>query len=554
MLRTDRPLSLPLAALFAAASSVLPAQEPPAARFGETVDVRVVNVEVVVTDGDGNPVTGLTRDDFELRVDGRPVAISNFYAGERGVTTVAEAASAAPAPRADRAAAPAAAPTAPSRLVVWIDDLSLAPAHRNRILKQLGGFLEEQAARGTEILLLRFDRSVEVVRPFAERRRPLAADLTELSRRSASGIFVEVNRRETLREIQSIHSDDGCSRVEDMELAARRYAEPLRGEVLAGMAGLRDWVRALAGLEGRKALLYVSDGLPLVPGQEAYLLIDQLCGATTAWASTENLANDLREVTAAANAAGVTFYSLDAAGLSVGGAVADFGPGLAAGNAMLSRANLHDTLSNFAAETGGRALLDANDAAPLVAALRSDLETFYSLGFAPPGEPDGRAHRVEVRVRREGLRVRHRSGFTDRPAAERAADRLRASLRFGGESDPLGIEIEAGEVRRIDDKTATVAVRIVVPAAKLVFLPGDEGDTARVEIALVASDAEGRQSGEQRRTLTVPRAKLAPDLAQAFLRFPLELTLRQGPATLAVAVRDLQGASEAIVRRELLVR
>ncbi|MCM2269240.1 MAG: VWA domain-containing protein, partial [Thermoanaerobaculia bacterium] len=531
MFRTIRVPSLSLAALLATAAA-LPAQEPPAARFGETVDVRVVNVEVVVTDREGNPVTGLTRADFELRVDGRPVEISNFYAGERGVTTMAEAAAPAPAsPAAPSAAAPA-LPVAspPARLMVWIDDLSMVPAHRNRILKQLGGFLAEQQARGVDILLARFDRSVEIVRPFGERERPLEADLTALSRRSGSGIFLEVGRRETLREIRSIYSEDVCGRVGDMEQAARRFADPLRGDVLAGLAGLRTWVRSLAGIEGRKALLYVSDGLPLVPGQEAFLLIDQLCDATTAWKSTESVVNDLREVTAAANAAGVTFYTLDAAGLSVDASAADFGPGLAAGNAQMARANLQDSLFDFATETGGRALLDANDVTPLVAGLRSDLETYYSLGFEPAGEPDGRQHRIEVRVARDGLRVRHRSGFTDRPAVERASDRLQASLRFGGESDPLGVVVEAGDVKRRDGKTATLPVRIVVPATKLVFLPAAGGETARVEITLVASDAEGRVSPEQRRTLTVPRAKLAAELGGAFLRFPLELTLRQGPA------------------------
>lgn len=556
MRRLRKPLSLCLAVAGIALAAALAAQEP-AARFGSTVDVRIVNIEVVVTDGDGTPVTGLTRDDFELRVDGRPVAISNFYAGDRELLQSAEA---VPAPARAAAGSSAAAPTVvapaaqPARLMVWIDDLSMVPAHRNRILKQLGGFLAEQQARGVDILLARFDRSVEIVRPFGERERPLEADLTALSRRSGSGIFLEVGRRETLREIREIYSEDTCSRVGDMEQAARRFADPLRGEVLAGLAGLRTWVRSLAGLEGRKALLYVSDGLPLVPGQEAFLLIDQLCHATTAWRSTESVINDLREVTAAANAAGVTFYTLDAVGLSVDASAADFGPGLAAGNAQMARANLQDSLFDLATETGGRALLEVNDVTPLVAGLRSDLESYYSLGFEPVGEPDGRQHRIEVRVARDGLRVRHRAGFTDRPAAERASDRLQASLRFGGESDPLGVVVEAGDVKRRDGKTATVPVRIVVPATKLVFLPAEGGESARVEITLVASDADGRVSPEQRRTLTVPRARLAAELDGAFLRFPLELTLRQGPAVLAVAVRDLNGASEAIVRREILVR
>jgi hypothetical protein len=47
--------------------------------FGESIQVTVVSIDVVVRDKSGKPVTGLTRDDFALRVDGKPVEITNFY-------------------------------------------------------------------------------------------------------------------------------------------------------------------------------------------------------------------------------------------------------------------------------------------------------------------------------------------------------------------------------------------------------------------------------------------------------------------------------------------
>ena len=50
------------------------------ATFFKPVDVSLVNVEVVVTDSDGNPIPGLTADDFEVFDDGRPVTVTNFYA------------------------------------------------------------------------------------------------------------------------------------------------------------------------------------------------------------------------------------------------------------------------------------------------------------------------------------------------------------------------------------------------------------------------------------------------------------------------------------------
>src|SRR5689334_8108116 len=52
--------------------------------FFESIDVNVVNVEVYVTDRDGKRVQGLTRDDFQVLEDGKPVEITNFYAVSEG--------------------------------------------------------------------------------------------------------------------------------------------------------------------------------------------------------------------------------------------------------------------------------------------------------------------------------------------------------------------------------------------------------------------------------------------------------------------------------------
>ena len=60
------------------------AQETPpvvtGASFGDSVDVTVVNVEIYVRDREGNPVRGLTADDFRVEQDGEPKPISNFAA------------------------------------------------------------------------------------------------------------------------------------------------------------------------------------------------------------------------------------------------------------------------------------------------------------------------------------------------------------------------------------------------------------------------------------------------------------------------------------------
>ena len=74
---------LALAGTVAATSPppVLP-QSPSQSAYGEEIDVRVVNVEVVVTDRRGERITRLSPSDFVLTVDGKPVGVEFFSGSE----------------------------------------------------------------------------------------------------------------------------------------------------------------------------------------------------------------------------------------------------------------------------------------------------------------------------------------------------------------------------------------------------------------------------------------------------------------------------------------
>ena len=62
--------TLTIAALSLAAIPGAAQDNPLPDLFSDVIDVRVVNVEVVVTDKKGNRIRGLQAKDFELRVDG----------------------------------------------------------------------------------------------------------------------------------------------------------------------------------------------------------------------------------------------------------------------------------------------------------------------------------------------------------------------------------------------------------------------------------------------------------------------------------------------------
>lgn len=99
--------------------------------FSETIDVRVVNVEVVVTDRQGNRVQGLKPSDFELLVDGKPTPIDYFTEIEDGLALGAR--------NGDMAAVPSVDPNAPvgTNFLIFIDDLFSIERDRNRVLDRL---------------------------------------------------------------------------------------------------------------------------------------------------------------------------------------------------------------------------------------------------------------------------------------------------------------------------------------------------------------------------------------------------------------------------------
>src|SRR5256885_17256223 len=95
----------------------------------ESIEVHVVNVDVVVTDRAGNPVTALKRGDFEVYENGKPQTITNFYEVRPDDIDAPRTTSLAPAQSTATPDTPP--PEARARhIVVFIDDYSVEPHTR----------------------------------------------------------------------------------------------------------------------------------------------------------------------------------------------------------------------------------------------------------------------------------------------------------------------------------------------------------------------------------------------------------------------------------------
>src|SRR5215218_1190856 len=117
--------------------------------FGESIDVRVVNVEAVVTDRKGDRVQGLTAGDFRLLVDGVEVPIDYFSEVADGVALPALQSAESGVP------APAAGPVGRNYLV-FVDESVLMAFDRDLVLQELERDLD-RLGPGDRMALVAFD-------------------------------------------------------------------------------------------------------------------------------------------------------------------------------------------------------------------------------------------------------------------------------------------------------------------------------------------------------------------------------------------------------------
>ena len=546
-------------ALSILAGAAVAAQEaPPARSYDEELSVEVINVEVYVTDRKGVPVTGLTREDFRLLEDGDPVEIEYFTEiGAKGSTApeqtppvevVAEQAAAAAAPARD-----------PRTLVVYLDDANLSPAGRRRVLADV----RQAVAAGTDgaerLMLAVFDGGVRILHPLTEDRRAVVAALEAMPDRATGGIFQTIDRQHVVRSIQRVFDKydnlpacpDACEcGWQEMEAVVREYAAGASAYVDAAADGLSQITSALSGVEGRKAVLYVSDGLEQRPGIDLFHFVADLCPAYQRELSANYLVNDqsslLGRLTAHANANGVTFYPIEALGLRTAMDLSQVSHKFTASTLVqqIATANRQSPLFQLAADTGGLATLNANSFGAALEALGDDLRSHYSLGFTSRHRGDGKLHRLGVEVvGRRGLQVRHRTYYRDKTAETRLAERVWSTLLLGTGANPLGAELGVGEPWLHGEGCCTVPVQIRVPLAGVELGPFGQG---RFYVVLAGRTATGEALAIKGQAITVEApAGAEPSSARLLV---VEVDLAPGTYEIAAGLLDYQGGGEAFLR------
>jgi VWFA-related protein len=528
-----------LAVLLALAALGARAQQKDAPTFRESVEVRVMDLDVVVTDAKGQPARELNREDFRVLVDGKPMPVDYFTRVEAGTIHAPDLADASP----DRVLAEyqkGSDAYVPRHFLIYIDTGHLSPGLRNRALESLRDFVTRLGPSDSARLVV-WDRSSKVVTEWTTSKEALLDGL--------SGLEKKVGMSRLITEMQTLRDIDSSSRPNSRVSIAHNYTEQERMEVDRLLRDLDSQVTTLLPLVGKKMILFVSGGFEFQPGyaMTTYAVGNRGLGVV----DTRNMSEQLDAVARRANSLDVTIDTLDARGLMGEGVTASNDDPLSSRSrvSFFARQDSQQGLITMARETGGVALLNSNDLQKGLTKVYEESSTYYSLGVNLSNLGGVGYRKVSVEVTRPGFTARSRRGYAVLPPEELARVGTRAALLTNVSYSSVPVQLKVSPPVK-GKKLYDVPLTVVVPASALTFLPEGDKTKASAEIYVGAIDDSGYTSdiGRDVTTFTMP-ANASPTTS---LSHEMTLQTKKGNYRFVVNVRDAAtgrlGTAKADVR------
>jgi VWFA-related protein len=493
------------------------AQQPPADTF--RTSVRLVPISVVVHDRAGKPVEDLTAADFRITEDGNEHPVALFSVESRAAARAA----APPLPPnvfSNRVEGPAAAAVT----VILFDSLNTGDMDQMRAREHVVRFLRQLQPEDRVGLYVLGGASVHVLHDFTS---------------DAASLLRALERMTSLTTGALEASDASLGKVdptgipaidEVMERFLARAESGIRGffqerRAMSTTSALEAIAHRLAGVRGRKNVIWISSGFPLVFQD---------------WEFLRSMSPEVRRATRALSHSDVAIYPVDARGLTV------FASHPSAKEQVIptlgqSRAPLDASLT-IADQTGGRAFHSTNDLGTAMARALADSDVTYVLGYYPRNETwDGRFRTIRVSVNRRGVDVRHRRGYYAHPPATAAADDGGAAILEALRSplDATGLTISASVSP--GPKPSQVQFDILLHEGSVSLQRSASGWEGSVQLAIAQDLPDGRLLRSLDRAVQLRLSNEQRDVVlQQGVSLTVTIDLHAESHHVRIAARDLQ--------------
>jgi VWFA-related protein len=525
------------------------------AQVSETINVRIVNVDVTVTSKSG-PVRNLTRDDFEVFEDGHRQSITNFYATEETKALAAKADTTTPAAV---VAAEQPDPRFRRKVLVLVDNNHTTRHNRETALRELEAMINDRFHGNYDWSIGVIGRGVKLVLPLSSDKAAIHEAL-EMVRRAgtrgeAASTFAGVADRGGLALTQSETKLTGMS-VFDADYNARADMASVSDDeerVIAAKftaPAIMDAARGFAGTSGRKIVFLLTGDL----GLNDIGLVSQGSGSgfnvrgvsngmpdlskgqmpdrsNEVWMHQKTIEDSRKAIIKEANASDVSFYIWNVEGLAPMGDIGD--------PTSISSGAATDTSAVYwiANQTGGR-LVTGNDPARAVQEFNTASSTFYSLGYSPTHPDDGKYHEINVRLKQKGdYKLEYRTGYSSNATKTQLERAMKSPTAAAMQATGLPVTLAMGTASA-DRGEVTVPIEVKVPFRALQFLPGKNGVAANLVVYVSVFNDTGKNLVATSIPLTPGFKTGVPD-PNGMLVWHNKITMNKGESNrVVVAIRD----------------
>lgn len=513
--------------------------------LSERVEVRVINVDVTVTDGHGNPVTDLKREDFTVLEDGKPQKISNFDVITR-TTAVAV-----------NTPAPSGAPTAPQhasrRIALLVDNNYIDKVQRDAAIDKIATFIDDPANLDAEWSVSAVGQRLEMLQPFTANRADLHKALAALKNMPAFTDRSDMDRSilsDSVRRNERSPNADGAAVGQARTQYAQSVRFQAREQTWRTLRAVTNTARAVAELshtyadvDGRKAIVLLTGGMETNTTFSAYDTgFDREIQQTKL-----EIVQMIDSIVHEANASNFAVFVLNAKtrGMiapqhDVSNKQSSTGPNVwrtGGGNEPIDTTDVDSSSLTIALGTGG-AYLTSNRLNDSLVTIQERTGNYYSLGYTPVSHDSASYHRISVKVNRPGVRVDYRQGYVDRNDEEKLELALRARFAADQQRGTLPVAVEVGkQTTRGDGDEVSIPVTASLPLQSVAMVPLDGVYAGRVHVYVSVFDKQGNNIGFSHKVQDV---KLSPsdfERADQF-RYTVKVRTHKGAYKVLVTLRD----------------
>jgi len=457
----SRHASLALASLLAlqlACNAV--AQQPPASVDQSATirsTTRLVQVSVVALDNHGNPITGLTKDNFTVTDEGRAQKISVFSA-----ETPTPNAPVQPLPgnvftnRFDLKGQDPGAVT-----IILFDALNTSSPDQSFARKQILKFLQSLPPQD-HVALYALTTRLYRLHDFTRDSAALVNAVNHFSVEQTAAFEASTT---AFIDLVSITGDaDWAGGGPGNFQASLNNAngiiadQALLNRAVSTASAIEAIANHVAVVPGRKSLVWVSGGFPLQIGLDHLGRGDRI---------SQSAAPDVQHAIRALNQANVSIYPIDVHGVEIAAGIdpSQRGPGSGVDSSFFNRQNRLDTFRDLADRTGGVAFYGNNDISAGIRRAFDDGRFAYTIGFYPDHNTwDGKFREIKIKSNAPDAQLRYRQGYFAVAERSDSADQVKLDLEQAAvsplNSTSLGIVVVGKPATAADDRNLELRMNL----------------------------------------------------------------------------------------------